>query len=36
VVSRQNADIADTPKLRDVAMATIFGLHELYMACDGR
>jgi len=26
VVSRQNTDIADTPHLRDVAMATIFWL----------
>ena len=28
---RQNADIADTLHLRDVAMATIFGF--LYMGC---
>jgi len=31
VVSLQNADIADTLHLRDVAMATIFGF--LYMRC---
>jgi len=29
VIGRQNADIADTLHLRDVAMATIFGF--LYM-----
>jgi len=27
VVGRQNADIADTLQLRDVAMATSLGLH---------
>jgi len=31
VVDRQNAHIADTLHLRDVAMATIFGF--LYMGC---
>jgi len=31
VVGRQNADIADTLQLTDVAMATIFGF--LYMGC---
>ena len=31
MVSQQNADIADTMQLRDVAMATIFVL--LYIAC---
>jgi len=31
MVGRQNADIADTLHLRDVAMATIFGF--LYMGC---
>jgi len=30
-VGRQNADIADTRHLRDVAIATIFGF--LYMGC---
>jgi len=31
VVGRQNADIADTLQLRDVAMATIFVF--LYLGC---
>ena len=31
MVGRQNADIADTRHLRDVAIATIFGF--LYMGC---
>ena len=31
MVARQNADIADTLHLRDVAMATNFGF--LYMGC---
>jgi len=31
VVGQQNADIADTLQLRDVAMATIFAF--LYMVC---
>jgi len=31
VIGRQNAYIADTLDLRDVAMATIFGF--LYMGC---
>jgi len=30
VVGQQNADIADTLRLRDVAMATIFG-HWVYI-----
>jgi len=30
VVGRQNADIADTLQLRDVAMATTFGLSMGY------
>jgi len=34
VVGQQNADIADTLQLRDVAMATIFGF--LYMAAHWR
>ena len=31
MVGRQNADIADTLQLRDVAMATVFGF--LYTGC---
>ena len=31
MVGRQNADIADTLHIRDVATATIFGF--LYMGC---
>jgi len=34
VVGQQNADIADTLRLRDVAMATIFGF--LYMGAHWR